>query len=159
MNAEALHATFIRVHQKGVLIRGPAGSGKSSLALALLGRRGTALVTDDLTLVEHREGALVGFADTLHQGELAIRGVGILNVALAYGENSVHSGAQCIDWIVDLTNSALTPTPEHDHVMLCGLRLPRLQFAPHSSVAELIDLSCRLGSDALLDWKTTDATS
>ena len=63
-------------NRRAVLIEGPPGSGKSSLALALIDR-GAALVGDDgVTLVE-REGRLWACPPPNIAGQLEIRNVGI----------------------------------------------------------------------------------
>ncbi len=48
----ALHGTCIAFRGRGVLISGPTGSGKSSLALALIAR-GWMLVADDAVILEN----------------------------------------------------------------------------------------------------------
>ena len=55
--ALTLHATCVAVEGRGVLITGPSGSGKSSLALALMAH-GARLVADDRVTLSLREGTL-----------------------------------------------------------------------------------------------------
>ena len=58
----SLHATAVAVAGSGVLIRGAAGSGKSSLALALIEdpRGDSKLVADDRVVLAAQGGALEG---------------------------------------------------------------------------------------------------
>jgi HPr kinase/phosphorylase len=74
-----LHASAVAFAGRGVVILGASGSGKSALALALLGR-GAALVADDRVLVERRGDSLVARAPATIAGLIEARGVGILRV-------------------------------------------------------------------------------
>ena len=74
-----VHATCIEVDGFGVLLRGPAGSGKSDLALRLIDT-GARLVADDATIVAERGGRLVASAPATIVGRLEIFGVGIVEV-------------------------------------------------------------------------------
>src|ERR1700682_5999838 len=82
-----IHASAVLVGARAVLIRGPAGSGKSNLAFALV-RAAEAgalpfarLVGDDRVQVEAAHGRLlVRPAETL-KGLIEIRGLGIRRLA------------------------------------------------------------------------------
>lgn len=79
------HATVVAIDDKGVLIEGAPGSGKSYLALALLrdaqgsGRRAR-LVADDQVLLDVIRGRLVATAPESTAGLIEMRGTGILSV-------------------------------------------------------------------------------
>ena len=75
--AEILHATCVAVDGRGLLILGPSGSGKSSLALRLLSL-GASLVADDRTEIAATGGRLVARCPTPITGLIEARGVGIL---------------------------------------------------------------------------------
>ena len=77
------HATCIVVGETGILIRGPSGSGKSSLALAIVERVGTAggfvsLVADDRVILRRRHGRLVARPHPAIAGLVEIRGLGLV---------------------------------------------------------------------------------
>ena len=76
-----LHATCIAVAGRGLLILGPSGSGKSSLALRLLSL-GAALVADDRTEVAVTGGRLVARCPAPITGLIEARGVGILRAPM-----------------------------------------------------------------------------
>lgn len=83
------HGVLMRIHGLGVLLTGPAGSGKSALALELL-NRGHALVADDV--VEMRRlapGVLIGRCPEVLRGYLEVRGLGVLDVCGMHGERAV----------------------------------------------------------------------
>jgi serine kinase of HPr protein (carbohydrate metabolism regulator) len=73
-----LHATCVVIEGRGLLITGPSGSGKSDLALRLMGR-GAELVSDDQVQIEERNGALFATAPTAIAGMMEVRGVGLTN--------------------------------------------------------------------------------
>lgn len=76
---ERINATTVAFEGHGVLLRGPTGSGKSDLALRLLGEGGH-LVADDYTEVEREGERLIAHAPSTIAGLLEVRGVGILRV-------------------------------------------------------------------------------
>ena len=76
MSAVPHQATCVAIAGRGVLIEGPPGSGKSSLALALIDR-GAALVGDDGILLKLRDGQLWALPPPAIDGLLEIRNVGL----------------------------------------------------------------------------------
>lgn len=77
--SDAYHATTVAVGNEAVMITGPSGSGKSSLALQLIGL-GAKLVSDDQSVVVMEDGLPVVVAPQHLQGVIEARGVGLLNV-------------------------------------------------------------------------------
>lgn len=80
-----VHATAIVIGERGVLIFGASGAGKSALALALLETaraRGdfSRLVSDDRVLLEARGGQVVARSHPAISGAMEARGAGILPV-------------------------------------------------------------------------------
>jgi serine kinase of HPr protein (carbohydrate metabolism regulator) len=67
----------VAIGGRGVLIDGPPGIGKSSLALALIDR-GATLVGDDGVLLEPRHGRLWALPPPNIAGLLEIRNVGLI---------------------------------------------------------------------------------
>ena len=74
---ETLHVTTVAIGARAVLITGPSGAGKSDLALRLIDR-GAVLVSDDYTVLEHKEGKLIASAPATIAGKIEVRGLGIL---------------------------------------------------------------------------------
>ena len=79
-----VHATAVAVGEAGVLLTGPAGSGKSDLALRLIDG-GALLVADDQVMLRREAGrAVVLFPDgapAALRGCLEVRGLGLMRVA------------------------------------------------------------------------------
>jgi HPr kinase/phosphorylase len=74
-----LHASAVAVADRGVLILGPSGSGKSGLALRLMAL-GARLVADDRVLLERRGSTLVARAPDALAGLIEARGIGLVRV-------------------------------------------------------------------------------
>lgn len=80
-----IHATAIVLGSRGILIIGPSGSGKSSLAFTLMAEarnRGafTALIADDQVLISRQEDSIIAHRPASIAGLLEIRGSGIATV-------------------------------------------------------------------------------
>lgn len=120
------HATCIDIGGRGILLIGPAGSGKSSLALQMIDSPGfglgeellrARLVADDQVVISLGEGRLVATAPETLRGLIEVRGIGIL--ALPVLEATVLALA------VELATPAATNRlPEPRSLELLGLSLP-----------------------------------
>lgn len=80
-----LHATAIILGEKGVLILGQTGAGKSSLADALIERarergRHACLIGDDRIALSEHHGRLVISGHPAIRGRIERRGIGIVDV-------------------------------------------------------------------------------
>ncbi len=121
-----IHATAVVYGESGVLIRGPSGSGKSALALALLTRaRDTAvfgaLVGDDRVWAREVDGRLIASGSPKLAGLIERRSVGLVMAA--------DEPAAVIGLIVELSERgrAWPRLPDEPNVVTVeGVRLPRL---------------------------------
>lgn len=124
-----IHATAVLVGARAMLIRGPAGSGKSRLAFGLLnaGTAGllpfTRLVTDDRTHVEAVNGRLLVRPPEQLKGLIEVRGLGVRRLPF---EPVAVAG-----WVVDLAASDADrlPQPEAETATVEGVTLARLAVA------------------------------
>ena len=85
----SLHGVFLEVQGMGVLITGESGIGKSELALELI-TRGHRLIADDIVdfyLVSPE--TVEGRCPALLQDFMEVRGLGVLNIRMLFGETSV----------------------------------------------------------------------
>jgi HPr kinase/phosphorylase len=130
MAPPSIHASAVLIGARAVLIRGPAGSGKSRLALALLNaaRQGllpfARLVADDRAHVEagHHGRLLVRPAPTL-AGLIEVRGLGIRRLP--------HEPLAVAGLVVDLGQPDVErlPEPAQREAEIEGITLPRLAVA------------------------------
>ncbi|MEN8896531.1 MAG: HPr kinase/phosphatase C-terminal domain-containing protein [Yoonia sp.] len=77
MTQQTVHANCVALGDRGVLITGASGSGKSALSLELMAY-GAALVSDDQVTLENRNGTLIATAPPSISGLIEARGFGIL---------------------------------------------------------------------------------
>jgi serine kinase of HPr protein (carbohydrate metabolism regulator) len=120
-----VHASAILVGERGVLIRGPSGSGKSSLLLGLLMAEPatTWLIGDDRVVLTAVHGRLLAAAPAALAGLLEIRGQGIVRRPFV-------SPAR-LDFVVDLMPLAdcpRMPPAEAATVAVEGIALPVLRL-------------------------------
>lgn len=92
-----IHATLVSLQNKGILLKGKSGSGKSDLALRLIENKGAILVADDMVELNIDNNRLIGKSPQNLAGLLEVRGIGI--VCYPYKKEST------IDLIVDLQNT------------------------------------------------------
>jgi serine kinase of HPr protein (carbohydrate metabolism regulator) len=126
--APTIHATAALIGARAVLIRGPAGSGKSRLAFAAIeaARSGllafARLVGDDRVHVEAAHGRLlVRPAETL-AGLIEIRGLGIRRVP--------YEPLAVAGLVVDLAAADAERLPAVGETTIAGIALPRRAVAP-----------------------------
>lgn len=83
------HGVFLDVLGLGVLLTGESGIGKSELALGLI-NRGHRLVADDAVQLKRvGEDTIMGSCPELLQDFLEVRGLGILNIRVMFGDTAI----------------------------------------------------------------------
>lgn len=132
------HGTAVLIGGKGILIRGPSGSGKSSLALRLLddshflGAPAFLIADDRVILTRAGERITLHAVDRL-RGLLEVRGLGLITV------DSVREAP--LDLVVDLVPpDALVRYPEEGGLgaRVAGVHVPRLFIAERNPDAPAI---------------------
>jgi len=124
----ALQATCVAVGGRGVLIEGAPGTGKSSLALALIDR-GAVLVGDDGVLVEAEVGRVVASPHPNIAGKLEVRGVGIIDLPVA--------AAVPIALVIRLDEDAPRYVEAAETREIGGIAVPLIRLWPGSPVLHL----------------------
>lgn len=109
-----LHATCVAIAGQGVLIMGPSGSGKSSLALQLIAM-GAGLVADDRTVLRRDGATLVGSPPSTIAGMIEARGVGIISMP--------HLAQVPVTLIIDMARPEISRLPERHSITLLDIEL------------------------------------
>jgi HPr kinase/phosphorylase len=129
-HSPTIHGTAIAFGTSGVLLRGPPGSGKSSLALRLIDQPGhgignklmrAKLVADDQVVLEQFGDRVVMAAPYVLRNQIEIRGLGIRRL-------TALTSAQ-LDLVVDLVTVAEIPRmPTHEELIcvILGVRVKRM---------------------------------
>jgi HPr kinase/phosphorylase len=118
-----VHASAALLGERGVVIRGRSGSGKSSLLLLLLAAdpRAHRLVADDRVILEPENGRLLAAAPAAIAGRLEIRGQGIVHRS--------YVSPVVVRVVIDLEppeRCPRMPSAEDEMAVIEGIPLPRL---------------------------------
>lgn len=130
-----MHATVVHVDGTGLLIRGPSGSGKSSLALALIERVGLSgkealLVSDDQVLLETQGKVLIAHVPPTIAGLIEIWPLGPRPIA--------YRPQSQISLVIELVAiEQIARVEEVRTIRLQGIDLPVLRL-PARSVAQCL---------------------
>ena len=133
-----IHASAVLVGAKAVLIRGPAGSGKSQLAWNLLQAAAQGalpfarLVADDRSHVDAHGGLLLVRPAPRLAGLIEIHGLGIRRLA--------YEAVAAVGLVVDLAaaDGARLPGPQAVTTVISGVNLPRLAVAAGMAALPLV---------------------
>ena len=121
-----IHASCVRIGAGAVLILGASGTGKSSLALALMGM-GAVLVADDQTILRHAGAVLWADCPVPIRGRIEARGIGILHADCA--------GGTPVGLVVDLDRHEERRLPPPRRIRLAGVSLPLVLGPLHPGLA------------------------
>lgn len=154
---EIIHGVMMDVHGTGVLITGDASVGKSELALELISR-GHILVADDAPeFTRIAPGTVECECPPLLRDFLEVRGLGILNIALMYGDAHTRS-RKILRFIVHLKPVSVGGYNEElatiagdrisepsDTRLVLGVHVPKrtIPVAPGRNMAVLVEAAIR----------------
>lgn len=127
MNAMVHQASCVAIDGRALLIEGPPGSGKSSLALALIDR-GATLVGDDGVTLELRSGRLWANAPPNIAGLIEIRNVGLVTVPATEAPVSL---------LIRLAEDAPRYVEAAERADLLGMAVPLIRLWPGSPALAL----------------------
>lgn len=112
--AQVLHASCVAFGQRGVLILGSSGAGKSALALNLMAL-GAELVADDRVALHNDDSNLLASAPPGLPPLIEARGIGLLNARLLDRASVVL--------VVDLGQTEAERLPPRRHITLMNHKL------------------------------------
>lgn len=122
MSKVLANVSCVAMRGRGILITGPSGSGKSSLALALMDR-GAELVGDDgVTLAQVGE-LVIATPPPNTEGLIEIRNVGLLEVPTARAPVAI---------VINLTTAAERLPLGHGTAVLLGRKVPQVDLYPET---------------------------
>ena len=124
-----VHGTAVFWHKKGVLIIGPAGAGKSALALECLAM-GAQLIADDRVFIKAQDGTLHLHRPAALKDMIECYGIGILH------RDSIATAP--LDLVVDLSKQAQgrLPAPLFTHIL--GHQVPCLAHTGQTNFAHAL---------------------
>ena len=118
-------STCVAIGGRGVLIEGGSGTGKSSLALALIDR-GATLVGDDSVMLTAESGQLIASPHSQTRGLLEVRNLGLLSYPVAE--------RVMIALVIRLDPGAPRFIEQADSTVIAGIALPMIALWPDSPV-------------------------
>jgi len=124
----AHQASAVAIGGRALLIEGPPGSGKSSLALALIDR-GAVLIGDDAVMLEAVGGDVLASPHPRVAGLLEVRNIGLVRMPV--------SGAASVALVLALDRAAPRHVEAAEQVERAGIVLPLLRLWPDSPVLAL----------------------
>jgi hypothetical protein len=121
-------ATCVAIGERAFLIEGAPGSGKSSLALALIDR-GAVLIGDDGVLLEARDGQAIARPHPNTRGLLELRNLGLLTYPVR------EAAPVALVLALDPAAPRFVEAPESTE--RAGIALPLLRLSPAGPVLHL----------------------
>jgi HPr kinase/phosphorylase len=128
-NSQAIHACAVAIGEKGLLILGESGAGKSRLLVDLLLDSlapKARLVADDRVLLTQQTNQLIARPHPAIAGQIELRGVGIKNFS--------YLDAVIIDAVLQLTHEKPERLPREETLWITflGVTLPCFTFSSQS---------------------------
>ena len=133
-----LHASCVALGDRGVLILGSSGAGKSDLILNLIDQPGygtgdelirVRMVSDDQTVIERRGDALFASSPQSIAGLLEIRGQGIVAV-----DHVPEARLRLVVRLIPAVEIERLPATTHIH-RIAGVALPEIAIDPSRPTA------------------------
>ncbi|QEH61300.1 HPr kinase/phosphorylase [Spiroplasma chinense] len=96
-----LHASFVNIFGKGVLLVGESGIGKSELAVDLV-KQNHLFVGDDRIVVTKKAGYLYGKSHEILKNLVEVRGIGIIDISKTNGYKVIMEESP-VDMVIELS--------------------------------------------------------
>ena len=136
LEAELVYGTCVSLGDSAAILQGASGSGKSDLALRFIFTTPSdldpALVADDQINVEARQDKLFAHTPQTIEGQIEVRGIGIVNVP--YRRQAEVKIIVKLAARQDIPRMPPHPLPKQT---ICGVSLPILLLYPFEPSAAL----------------------
>lgn len=140
-----VHGVCVNVAGIGILLRGKSGVGKSETALTLI-RRGHRLVADDAVVLKKiSPETIIGTHDGKTKEFLALRSVGLVNVARIYGRSAFQEETRIVldieltKWKENELYNELELEPKYTQYMDVSIPHIQISLQPGRDVAGLVE--------------------
>ena len=141
-----LHASLVDVYGIGLLLTGPAGIGKSEIALDLV-ERGHRLVADDVVIATRKSwDVLMGGGTDIAQHFMEVRGLGIVDVKAMFGVRSIRHqkrvevSVRLSHWDPDEEYTRIGMVDEMESVLGVDLPVVKLPIVPGKNVTVICEV-------------------
>ncbi len=141
-----VHGSLVDVYGIGLLLTGPAGIGKSEMALDLV-ERGHRLVADDVVIATRKsENLLLGVGTDLAKHFMEIRGLGIIDVKSMFGvrairyQKRIEVVVRIHPWDEDEEYTRIGMVTETDSILDVELPLVKLPITPGKNVTVICEV-------------------
>jgi len=141
--AHNLHACAVLLGDRGLLVTGASGSGKTELCLALLDHcrlwgAHACMVSDDQLFLSVAGGRLIATAPKTIAGLIEVRGLAPTRIP--------HEAKMVVDLLVRLLPAAQAPRmAEERSEMLLGVEVPALDLPANDARHAVAAVAARLG--------------
>jgi HPr kinase/phosphorylase len=130
-DSDILHASAVAIDGQGVILLGPSGSGKSSLAARLIEAYDAALIGDDRLKLSRQGEQILARPHEALRGLIEMRGLGL--VRRPYIEEATLSLAVAL-----VAREVVPRMAAADYFSHAGARIARLHLHAHDSATPLI---------------------
>lgn len=141
-----VHGSLVDVYGVGLLLTGPAGIGKSEMALDLV-ERGHRLVADDVVIATQKAGnVLMGAGTDLAKHFMEIRGLGIIDVKAMFGvrairyQKRIELVVRIHPWDEDEEYTRIGMVTESASILGVELPLVKLPITPGKNVTVICEV-------------------
>ncbi|MXO95075.1 serine kinase [Erythrobacter aquimaris] len=127
MSEALFNVSCVCLGGRAILISGAPGSGKTSLALALIDR-GAELIGDDGISLRLSDGIVIAGPPPETTGQIEVRNVGIVELPTTTAP---------IALVLDLNDKAARFPLEDKHRKILGIPIPLVEFRPGDAIQAL----------------------
>lgn len=117
-----IHASSVCIKNKGILLLGDSGAGKSDLSLRLIMRHQAVLVADDRVDITADNGIITASAPKILQGLLEVRGIGLVKT------DYLPKAEICA--VFELVSGQIERMPEAQYYEIGTQKLPLFKINP-----------------------------